>query len=136
MESITLSDLQTLVIGLAALLIGTRLTKSWSLLSKLNIPTPVVGGVLVAVLVAVIRRFLDLELLFSSTLTDLFLLIFFTTVGLSAKLAALRQGGRPLLLLCAVTVLLIVVQNLTGIAVALGFGADPYYGLSSAASPS
>lgn len=129
MQTTTLNDLQTLVLGLTALLVGMQLAKSWSLLGKLNIPTPVVGGVIVAVLVALIREFFGLEVLFSSTLTDLFLLVFFTTVGLSAKLSALRQGGKPLVLLCAATVLLIVVQNITGIAVALGFGANPYYGL-------
>lgn len=129
MESVQLSDLQTLVIGLAALIAGTRLMKALPWLGNLNVPAPVLGGVLVAVLVAAIRGWFDVEVLFASKLTDVLLLVFFTTVGLSAKLSALLQGGKPLLLLCAVTVLLIVVQNLTGIAVALGFGAHPYYGL-------
>jgi ESS family glutamate:Na+ symporter len=55
--------------------------------------------------------------------------VFFTTVGLSAKFSALKAGGKPLAILCAVTVLLIVVQNITGIAVAKAVGAHPYYGL-------
>lgn len=129
MNSLEFNDLQTLVIGLTALLVGKKLTKSIAWLNNLNVPAPVLGGVLVSLLVAVIRRYFGVELLFASTLTDLLLLVFFTTVGLSAKFAALRQGGKALAQLCAVTVLLIVVQNLTAIAVALGFGAHPYYGL-------
>jgi ESS family glutamate:Na+ symporter len=48
---------------------------------------------------------------------------------LSAKLSALRAGGRPLVILCAVTIILLVVQNIVGIAVATAAGAHPFYGL-------
>jgi ESS family glutamate:Na+ symporter len=118
-----------MVIALVALILGTKLTKRIAWLGNLNVPSPVVGGVMVSVLIAVIRHYFDVEILFASKLTDVLLLVFFTTVGLSAKLSALKQGGKPLAILCAVTVLLIVVQNITGIAVALGFGAHPAYGL-------
>lgn len=54
---------------------------------------------------------------------------FFTTVGLSAKLSSLKAGGRPLAILCAVTVLLLIVQNIVGILIASLAGAHPMYGL-------
>ena len=41
----------------------------------------------------------------------------------------LATGGRPLLILCLAIVLLIFLQNLVGAAVALAFGAHPFYGL-------
>jgi ESS family glutamate:Na+ symporter len=41
----------------------------------------------------------------------------------------LKAGGRPLVILCVVTVLLLVVQNLVGILVAYAAGAHPFYGL-------
>jgi glutamate:Na+ symporter, ESS family len=129
MKSISLTDLQTLVIALVALMLGTKLTKRVAWLGNLNVPSPVVGGVIVSVLIAVLRSSFDVEILFASRLTDVLLLVFFTTVGLSAKLSALKAGGKPLMFLCAVTVLLIVVQNIAGIAVAKAVGAHPYYGL-------
>ena len=129
MKSISLNDLETLVIALVALILGTNLTKRVAWLGNLNVPSPVVGGVIVSVLIAVVRRYFDVEILFASKLTDVLLLVFFTTVGLSAKLSALKAGGKPLVILCVVTVLLIVLQNITGVAVALGFGAHPSYGL-------
>lgn len=129
MQSLTLDDLTTLVVGLAALIFGTSLNKRVGWMSRLNVPAPVIGGLVVAALIAGIRTWFDLEILFGSKLTDVFLLVFFTTVGLSAKFAALKAGGKPLVLLCAVTLLLIVMQNIAGIAVALGYGANPYYGL-------
>jgi ESS family glutamate:Na+ symporter len=128
-KTLELDDLQTLVTALAALLFANELMRRVPALGKLNVPSPVVGGVAVALLIALIRTWFDAEILFASHLTDFLLLMFFTTVGLSAKLSALKAGGKPLLVLCAVTVLMIVLQNLVGIGVALGYGAHPYYGL-------
>lgn len=129
MQNIVLSELQTLAAGLLALALGGALCRRLHVLERLDIPTPVVGGVLVALGVAALRGFAGIEILFASKLSDFLLLMFFTTVGLSAKLSALKAGGRPLLILCAVTVLMIVAQNLTGVGIALAYGAHPYYGL-------
>jgi ESS family glutamate:Na+ symporter len=129
MRVISLGDLQTIVVGLTALQVATLLAKWIPGVGKSNIPTPVIGGVLGSLVVALTRRLFDVELQFATTLTDLMLLIFFTSVGLSAKLSALKAGGKPLVIVCAATVLLIVAQNVTGVLVALGFGAHPFYGL-------
>ena len=94
-----------------------------------SVPIPVIGGVLVAIAVGLLYRFGDVTIQFASGLRDFFLLVFFTSVGLSAKLSALKAGGRPLVILCLVTVLLLVAQNLTGVLVAWVAGAHPFYGL-------
>ena len=129
MSSIELSDLQTLMGGSLALAIGTLACARSMFPARLDIPSPVLGGVLVALLVAALRAHAAIEVHFATSLSDLFLLMFFTTVGLSAKLTSLKAGGKPLLILCAVTVPMVVVQNLVGIGVALGFGAQPYCGM-------
>ncbi|HEX7200413.1 MAG TPA: sodium/glutamate symporter, partial [Dongiaceae bacterium] len=69
------------------------------------------------------------EFTFANHLRDLLLLVFCSTIGLSAKISALIAGGRALLILCVVTVLLITLQNLVGAAVAIAWGAHPFYGL-------
>jgi len=129
MQSITLSELQTLAAGLAALAVGTALSRHIKVLERLDIPSPVIGGVLAAVCVALLRSYTEIEVLFASRLSDFLLLMFFTTVGLSAKLSALKTGGKPLMILCGITVLMIVAQNITGVLVATAYGAHPYYGL-------
>jgi ESS family glutamate:Na+ symporter len=129
MQSITLSELETLAAGLAALTLGNALGKRLKILERLDIPNPVVGGVLAASCVALLRSNAGVEVHFATKLSDFLLLMFFTTVGLSAKLSALKAGGKPLLILCAATVLMIVAQNITGVLVAFGYGAHPYYGL-------
>jgi ESS family glutamate:Na+ symporter len=57
------------------------------------------------------------------------LLVFFTTIGLSAKLSALLSGGKPLLILCAVTLLALVAQSIGGAAFATDWGAHPAFGV-------
>ena len=127
MQVFELNELQTIVIGLAALGFGGWLMKRIPFLGKCNVPTPVLARVLASLCVWAVRRFWDVEVRFGTKLTDFMLLVFFTSVGLSAKLSALKAGGKPLLILCAATVLLIVAQNFAGIAVTMEFGANPYY---------
>ncbi len=122
-------NLQTVIIGLTCLQIANFLSKRIPGLAKANIPAPVIGGVLGALGVTLARSFWNVEVHFATKLTDFMLLVFFTSVGLTAKLSALKAGGKPLVYVCAATVILIVAQNITGIAVAMGFGANPLYGL-------
>jgi ESS family glutamate:Na+ symporter len=129
MTTMTLSDLATFAIGLSALLVAGAISRRVPLLARLNVPVPVIGGVLVAILSALLHRFGDISVQFAGQLTSFFLLVFFTTVGLSAKLSALKAGGWPMLILCAATVVLLVAQNVMGILVASAAGAHPFYGV-------
>jgi ESS family glutamate:Na+ symporter len=122
-------ELHTLIVGLVALQIGDALARLIPVLARLDIPAPVVGGVLLSGVTAVVYFVAGVEIAFATGLRDLLLLVFFVTIGLSAKLSSLRAGGRPLAALCAVTVLLLVVQNVTGVLVATGFGVHPFVGL-------
>jgi len=123
------SDLYTLLTGLVALQIGTLLCSRIAVLDHLDVPPPVIGGVLMSFVTAAAYAVWGIDVTFASTLRDVLLLVFFVTIGLSAKLSALRAGGQPLAILCAVTVLLLVVQNVTGLLVAGLFGAHPFLGL-------
>jgi ESS family glutamate:Na+ symporter len=127
--TIPLSDLETFAAGLFALVIAAAVVVRVPLLARLNVPTAVVGGLLVAVVTAVLHQLGGTTIQFATRLTDFFLLAFFTTVGLSARFSALKAGGRALVILCVVTVILLVVQNIVGLMVASISGAHPFYGL-------
>ena len=45
---------------------------------------------------------------------DILLVYFFTTIGINASLKDLLAGGKPLLILLAITLTYMVIQNLTG----------------------
>ncbi len=125
----TVPELYTLVAGLFALHLGTTVCRRVPVLGRIDIPAPVVGGVVMSCITAAAYAIWGIEIVFATELRDLLLLVFFVTIGLSAKLSALRAGGQSLAVLCAVTVALLVAQNVTGILVALGFGAPPFVGL-------
>ncbi len=125
----SLGELNTLIIGLVALQIGILVLKHVGVLRRLDIPAAVIGAVAVSLVIYGLREWGGVEIEFGTRLRDLLLLVFFTTIGLSAKLSALRAGGRPLLILCGVTVVLLVLQNVFGIIVALAHGAHPFYGI-------
>ena len=127
--TVSLSDLETLAVGLAALVVAAAIVRRIPFLARINVPTPVIGGVLVAIVAAVLHQFSGTSIQFAGELTSFFLLVFFTTVGLSAKLSALKAGGKPLVILCVVTIILLIVQNIIGILVASAAGAHPFYGL-------
>jgi ESS family glutamate:Na+ symporter len=129
MREIVVSDFHSFVAGLAALALAGVVARRVRLLERLSLPTAVVGGLLVAGAVAALRALAGVEIHFESALRDLLLLIFFTTVGLGAKLSALKVGGRPLAILCAVTVALLLVQNAVGVGIAVLWGSPPFYGL-------
>lgn len=129
MTSITLDELSTLLVGIIALFVGRGLRHTIPFLGRIDMPNAVVGAIVVALLVLFANLFAGIDIKFGSNTRDILLLVFFTSIGLSAKLAALLKGGKPLIILCAVTVLVLIAQNVGGVALATLWGAHPAYGV-------
>ena len=129
MQRIELGELATVLVGLIALFVGRWLRQSVPLLSRLDMPNAVVGAMIVAVLILALQLTAHVDITFGQRTRDALLLVFFTSIGLSAKLSTLKSGGKPLLILCAVTVLALVAQNLSGSLLAGLWGAHPAYGV-------
>ncbi len=119
----------TLIIALLTLITGDFLCDRVSFLKKASIPSAVVGGILISILVSLSESFFNIRIDFATRLRDILILLFFVSLGITAKFSSLRTGGKPLLYICIVTVILLVLQNLAGIGVALARGAHPFYGL-------
>jgi ESS family glutamate:Na+ symporter len=103
-------------IGLVAYLIGEAINDRVPLLRRVNIPDAVTGGLLVALLFFALHAAGVVEVGFDTHTRDLLLLVFFTGVGLNARITDLLSGGRPLGILIAITAALLVVQNVVGLA--------------------
>jgi ESS family glutamate:Na+ symporter len=125
----TLDGRQTLILAILTLFLGSFLTRRIGFLRHYNIPEPVTGGILVSVLVAIVHTAADFDIDFTLASRDVLLVVFFTTVGLNAKLGTLVAGGKPLLILTVCAAGFLVFQNLTGVGVAALFGAEPLTGL-------
>lgn len=124
-----ISVTQTLIISILVLYVGTFLQTRIRWLSKYNIPSAVVGGILCSLIIAIFYTVTGQEITFDLSLRDLLLLVFFSTIGLSAKLRTLADGGIALGKMLLISVLFLVMQNIAGISVAALFGANPAYGL-------
>lgn len=111
------------------LLIGKIITLRSPFLRKYSIPEPVVGGLLCAVIVALVYLLLDMRVQFRLDSRDFLLLIFFSAIGLRSDVATLFKGGRPLVVLVVLATLFMIAQNMVGIALASSFGLEPLAGL-------
>ena len=88
----------TLVAASLVLLLGRGLVTRVGFLRTYNIPEPVAGGLLVALVLLALRS-LDIEVRFDTSLQTPLMLAFFATIGLSADFASLKKGGRVVVML-------------------------------------
>jgi ESS family glutamate:Na+ symporter len=105
-------------IGIVVLFVGKRLNQKVGFLREFSIPEPVTGGLLFSILFGLLYAFSGVEVEFELRARDVLLVYFFTTIGINASARDLLAGGRPLAILLAVTILFMLAQNLTGVAVA------------------
>lgn len=125
----------TAIVAIMVLYAGRFLTTRIRFLKDFNIPEAVSGGLLCSGAVAIIFATTNRQVSFDLSLRDTLLLVFFSTIGLSAKLRTLVSGGKSLMILVACAVALLICQDIAGIAVALGFGVHPAYGLLAGSVP-
>ena len=116
-------------VGIVVLFIGKRLNRLVPVLSEYSIPEPVSGGMTVALILFAVHSFADISVHFELGARDVLLVYFFTTIGINASFRDLAAGGKPLALLLIVTLLYMVIQNLTGVGVAHLLGLEPVVGL-------
>ena len=119
----------TVTLGILVLFLGKALNRRFRLLREFTIPEPVSGGLFVALLMALLHLAFGLEISFGMRARDLLLVYFFTTVGMNASFADLRRGGRALVVLLGLTILLMLAQNLLGISLARWGGMPAATGL-------
>lgn len=126
---IQLDLIQTLAVGGLALAAGVFIVRAVPLLGRYNVPSAVIGGLIVALLVSVLRGTEVVIISFDTSLQSALNTAFFTSIGLSASIALLRAGSGQALLFLGLASLMAVVQSLVGIGVALAFGEHPLLGV-------
>ncbi|MCB5358547.1 sodium/glutamate symporter [Vibrio lentus] len=117
--------------GIVVLFVGRRLNQVIGFLKEFSIPEPVSGGILASLLFAVLYATTSIEVQFDLFARDVLLVYFFTTIGINSSLKDLFKGGKPLVILLAITIFFMIMQNIVGISVASMFGLEPVFGLLS-----
>lgn len=124
---VTLMDM--LSMSIIVLFVGMYLNRKIRVLGDNYIPPAVTGGLLFAAGSLLVYIFADAQIEFDMRMRDMLLMVFFSTVGLSARLGQLASGGKALLLLVCVAGVFLLLQNLVGVGIAMGWGVHPGYGL-------
>ena len=126
-----LDMLQTAGLGALAVVLGMCLTRMVKWLQRFCIPSPVSGGIVFSVVSLMLYKLWNVELVFDGTLKDVFMLVFFTSVGFQSNLKVLRRGGSTLLLMLGVLAFIIVVQNVLPLGIAWIMGVNPLVGMAA-----
>jgi ESS family glutamate:Na+ symporter len=118
----------TLACAGVALFGGYALQRRLGVLARQNIPAPVIGGLLVALVVTALRIF-GREVGFDATLQSPLMIAFFTSIGFGASVPLLRTGGPAVALFLALATAVGVLQNVVGASVAGLLGVSPLLGV-------
>ena len=124
-----LDVIHTLALAGVVLFLGYALCRYVPVLSRYNLPAPVVGGLVVAIVALIAhgqgRTLLELD----TSLQAPLMIAFFTTIGMNASLSLLKISGKQVMIFLALASAFAVAQNLLGMAVAAGFGLHPLFGV-------
>ena len=131
MTSIELDMIQTAGIGALALIFGMVLTRKVSFLQKYCVPSPVSGGVIFSLLALALYGWFNIEVSFDGTLKDVFMLAFFTSVGFQSDLKVIKKGGKPLIVMLGLLVVMIAMQNSMPLGITRLMGVDPLIGMAA-----
>ena len=132
---INLDIFETMALATIVFYIGLYLRKKVKLLSKYCIPAPVIGGLLFAVLVLILRITNMAMINLDITLQSVFMTAFFTSIGYTASLKILKKGGIKVGIFLALAMLLVVLQDALGASLATVFNLNPLLGLCTGSIP-
>ena len=129
MNQFVADNFLTFTISILVFFIGVHTNKRIEFLRKYNIPEPVTGGLIAALIALIVYLATDTEIIYQLDTRDILLVYFFTGIGLNARLFDLIAGGKPLLIMLVLTLSYIVIQNIVGITGATLMGAPAAIGV-------
>jgi len=126
---IQLDLVNTLACAGVVLFAGQALLRRAPVLSRHDVPAPVVGGLIVALAVTGLRLLGHRTVAFDTTLQAPLMVAFFTAIGFGASLPLLRRGGPAVAIFLALATAVGAVQNLLGAGLARLLGVSPLLGV-------
>lgn len=124
-----INAIHTLSFAGVVLFAGYAIRRRIGWLARLNVPAPVVGGLIVSVAMTIGHLRGQVPFTFDTTLRDPLMIAFFTSVGFGASVGLLRRGGPLVLLFLVASSAFTVLQNVLGVMVARVLGQPPLFGV-------
>ena len=90
--SVSLNLYQSVAVAAVLYWIGSAIRGKIGFFQKFCIPAPVIGGLIFALLALGLRVSGILQIEFDTTLQDVFMTTFFTSIGFSASFRLLKKG--------------------------------------------
>lgn len=132
---LNLNIYETMALVSVIFYIGKYIRNKFSVLSKYCIPPSVVGGFIFAMIVLVLKLNNIATINLDTSLQELFMTAFFTSIGFTASFKLLKQGGIKVVTFLGLAILLVVLQNIVGVSLASVFNLDPLLGLCTGSIP-
>lgn len=129
MLTMNLDIVQSIAFTTIVLIIGSFIKERVNIFKKYCIPAPVVGGFSFAIIAFILRQNNIVAISFDTTLQNILMTAFFTTVGFTASFKVLKKGGSAVIKFLIVAVLLVLSQNFLGVISAKIIGVNPLLGL-------
>lgn len=126
---------QTMALATLVFYMGRYLKSKVPVLTKYCIPAPVIGGIIFSLITLILKITNIATISLDTTLQNVFMTAFFTSIGFTASLKILKKGGINVIIFLSVSSLLILFQNILGVSLAKLFGLDPLIGLCTASIP-
>ena len=133
--TLTLDIYQTAAVAVLVYAVGSLVKKKIPFFNKYCIPASVIGGILFAILTLTLNLTGTVTVVTDTTLQNIFMTLFFTSVGYTASFKLLKKGGVQVLVFLLVSTGLIVLQNTAGVTLASLLGLDPLMGLCVGSIP-
>ncbi|MFJ7919179.1 sodium/glutamate symporter [Lysinibacillus fusiformis] len=130
---IEINQITTVFLAVALFALGGFLINKIGFLKRFCIPAPVVGGLLFAALATILKTTGTLEISLDTSLQSLFMITFFTTIGLGASFKLVRLGGKLLIIYWLACGFLALMQNVIGVSLASLMGIHPLIGMMAGA---
>ena len=135
MLEISLNVYYTIALAILVLLLGDYIKKHVAVLRKFCIPTPVVGGVLFAVLITILNISGICQVSLNSSFNEFFSLLFYAGIGYTASWKLLKKGGPQVIVFLILSSILVALQNGLGVLICNIMGIDPLVGLACGSIP-
>lgn len=130
---IQINQITTVFLAVALFALGSFLINKIGFLKRFCIPAPVVGGLLFAALATILKTTGILEISLDTSLQSLFMITFFTTIGLGASFKLVKLGGKLLIIYWLACGFLALMQNVIGVSLASLMGIHPLIGMMAGA---
>ena len=120
---------ETMALVTVVYYLGKFLRTKIKFLSKYCIPAPVVGGLVFAIVMLILKLTNIATIMLDTTLQNLFMTAFFASVGFTASFKVLKSGGIKVAMFLGLAILLVISQDIVGASLAKLFDLNPLLGL-------